>query len=359
MKLIDSDPKKLLNFALSKHEDITGERLSIASEKAHLYSTFSYLMSNILYEMNDIALQNYLPYARGKRLDLKGELFGERGDRIKASYSKVVMQCNISEIIDRTVFIKKGTRFINSENIFYSLEEGIIKTGELFTTVLCQSEHSGNIGIILAGEITQIIDKYDFYQSCFNVKDVVSGGDIESDNQYTERLKEIPESFTCAGSEGAYKFWIKQSSQLVNQVIIKSPTPNVIDAYVYGNNALISDEEKKVIKEYITKSDRLPLNDLVTIKNPDVIEFDFVADFYLYENEIRNINSLKDLLETKIRKSFSTLKIGESINLQDIIQIIKNENIKKCTITSPGEINITSTSILVCKNLTLEYRGTE
>lgn len=359
VKLIEGDAQKIYKEAIEIHEAISGERLSPADEKAHIYSTIAMILGDILYGANDIAIQNYLPYAKGERLDLKSIIYGERARRNEASHAKVTMECYISEIVDRAVYIKKGTRFLHGENIFYSLEEGIINPGQIKTTILAQAEKSGDIGEILAGEITQIIDRYDYYESCLNPQKVSKGGNREDDEQYRKRLEEIPESFTSAGSEGAYKFWTKKVSPLVNQVVVKTPRPNEIDIYVYGFNEEVTLEEKEAIKEFLTDLDRLPLNDLVTIKNPTIVNVDLNIDYYLYDGEIRSVETIKMTLMQKLRDHFTKMQIGDKLNLQDIIRIIKNEDIRRCEILSPGNLEITDVSLIKCDSITLNYRGVE
>lgn len=359
VKLIEGDAQKIYKEAIEIHEAISGERLSPADEKAHIYSTIAMILGDILYRANDIAIQNYLPYAKGERLDLKSIIYGERARRNEASHAKVTMECYISEIVDRAVYIKKGTRFLHGENIFYSLEEGIINPGQIKTTILAQVEKSGDIGEILAGEITQIIDRYDYYESCLNPQKVSKGGNREDDEQYRKRLEEIPESFTSAGSEGAYKFWTKKVSPLVNQVVVKTPRPNEIDIYVYGFNEEVTLEEKEAIKEFLTDLDRLPLNDLVTIKNPTIVNVDLNIDYYLYDGEIRSVETIKMTLMQKLRDHFTKMQIGDKLNLQDIIRIIKNEDIRRCEILSPGNLEITDVSLIKCDSITLNYRGVE
>lgn len=359
IKLIKGDANEVYSRAIEIHKEISGEALNPLDEKAHIYATVSVVIGDILYEMNDIGLQNYLPYAKGDRLDLKSEIFGTRAKRLEASSAKVVMECYISQPVQRNVYIRKGTRFIHGENIFLTVEEGIVLAGEIKTMILAQAEKPGNIGDILAGEITQIIDKYDYYESCTNPFDVSKGGDKEEDKQYRKRLKEIPESFTSAGSEGSYKFWVKNASAKVNQVVVKTPRPNEIDIYVYGYNKVISTEDKEVITQFLKNLDRLPLNDLVVVKDPVLIDIDLNIDYYLYDGEIRNTETIKAALTKKLLEYFTTLEIGKELNTQDIIAIIKNENIKRCNIISPGEIPVEENSLIRCNSITLNYRGVE
>lgn len=360
IKLIKGDPQEIYKDAIVFHEEITGTKLTPADEKAHIYSTISVLLGDILYGANDIALQNYTAFARGERLDMKAKIFGTRAKRLEASYAKVIMKCSISQIVNRIVYIKKGTRFIHGENIFISLEEGRINPGEIETNILAQAEKPGDIGEILAGEITQIVDRYDYYESCINPQDVSNGGNEENDDNYRVRLEELPESFTSAGSEGSYIYWTKQVSSEVTQVKIEAPSPNVLDIYVYGKGKKISDEEKEAIKTYLTEKDRLPLNDLVNIKDPIFNQINLEIDYYLYSYETRPSDEIKKSLLLKLNDYFNSLKIGEGFNPQDVIQILKNDGIKRCDIKS---LLITSEttkiSLIICNSITLNYMGAE
>lgn len=79
LELIVADPIKIFEEAKTIYKELSGNEVVPASEESYLLSTISAVLGNIKAEMNRVALENYLPYARNKRLDLKGKFYGRRG----------------------------------------------------------------------------------------------------------------------------------------------------------------------------------------------------------------------------------------------------------------------------------------
>lgn len=357
--VIESDPQKIYEDAIKFHKNITGKEVPVLSETSYIYSTVAALLGIIQAEMNEVAVQNYLKYAAGKRLDLKN-IYGSRGERLGKNTAKTTMRCYISSVINRDVIIPAGTRFLYKNYVFATSEQAIISKGNLYVDILVICEIAGDIGIILKGEIKEIVDKYDYYQKCENITDVAGGRDEESDEAYRERLAELPESFTSAGSEEAYKFHVKKASSLVTDVVIDSPTPNVIDIYVVNKNTLLSSEEKTTISNYISQEDIKALNDKITIKDPTLHNYNINIQYYLYKNAKVSKDNLENNLKINLKKWAENKKIGESLNVQDIIAICKQEEgIKKVNIVEPADYNASKTTLSVLKNITLELKGVE
>ena len=95
------------------------------------------------------------------------------------------------------------------------------------------------------------------------------------------------------------------------------------------------------------------------MKDPEIVSIDLNIDYYLYEGEIRSVETIKETLTKKLNEHFTKMQIGDNLNTQDIITIMKNEKINKCQIVSPGEIEITQVSLIRCNSITLNYRGVE
>lgn len=358
--LITADSDEIFKEAKILYKEFSGNELVAASEETYTLATISALLGNIKAEMNRVALENYLPYAKNKRLDLKGAIYGSRGERLKANSARTTMRCYISTIVERDVIIPMGTRFIYRTYIFTSTEEYSISKGSLYIDIPVVCETTGDIGIILKGEINEIVDRYDYFENCENITEVTAGSDVEDDEAYRERIREIPESFTSAGSEGAYKFWAKKASPLVTDVVIKSPTPNILHIYVCNNQSFIPTEEKQKITEYLEQEDIKALNDKIIIKDPLKYEYNIKIKYYLY----KNARYSKELIEKKLRENLvkytSSLRIGESINLQDLIGICKSDSdIKKVIIEEPNEYKADDVTICNCKEIILVFMGSE
>ncbi len=358
--LINSNQSEIYQDGKTIYKELTGNNIITSSEDNLILATVSALLGNICAEMNEVAIQNYLRYSSGKRLDLKGELYGDVGARLKANAGRTTIECKISEVIDRDIIIRQGTRFIHNNYIFKTVEEGKIINGKLTTEVIAECVTKGDIGEILAGEITEIVDKYDYYESIKNITKVTGGVDEESDEAYKERIKNIPESFSTAGPQGAYKSLTYSASPLVFDVVIESPIPNKIDIYVTDIQKLIPNEEKQKIKEFLDDEFKRPLNDLVTIKDPKLVNYNLEITYYLYPNFPQSKIEIETNLLMQLKKLTNSMKIGEEINEQDIIAIAKELGIKKILIqTTEFPEAVEKTELLICKSINLMFGGSD
>lgn len=360
LELITANSDEIYQDAKQLYKALSGSDIAPASEENYLLATISALIGNVKAEMNRVAVENYLPFAQNVRLDLKGAIYGNRGERLGANAARTTMRCHISTVIERNVVIPSGTRFLFKNYIFVTEEEYQIESGNTYIDIPTVCETTGDIGTILIGEIKEIVDRYDYFESCENITNVTGGRDVEDDEAYRNRIREIPESFTSAGSEGAYKFWTKKASSLVTDVIIKTPTPNVLDIYVCNNQSLIQTEEKQKIKEYLEQEDIKALNDLITIKDPEVYNYRIKIKYYLYKNARNSKELIERNLQEILKDYTDSLKMGESINIQDLIGICKsNSDIKKIEIVEPVEYEATDITICNCNEISLIFMGSE
>lgn len=357
--LIKSDPSEIYKDGKTIYREISGNDITLSSEDNLILATISALLGNICAEMNETAIQGHLKYANGVRLDLKGGLYGEIGKRLEANAGRTTMRCVISQAMTRDVIIRKETRFIHGNYIFRSVEEARVVQGNLSTDVVVECETKGDIGEILVGEITEIVDKYDYYESVSNITAVTGGADEETDEAYSERIRNIPESMSTAGPEGAYKALTHSASSLVFDVVVDSPSPNIIDIYVVDVQKLISDEEKQKIGEFMSANYRRPLNDLVTIKDSKLDNYNLNITYYLYSNFSRNQTDIEAEFKVKVEELTKSLKIGKKLNDQDVIAIAKELGIARITVTGIPAGDVGDTTLIVCNSITLVFGGSD
>lgn len=326
------------------------------------YNVLTVLVSNVKAEMNDAAKQNFIRYARGERLDLKGEFYGERGVRQTAEKAKTTMQCYIQQIKNRDVIIKAGTRFIKDEYLFQSTEEYKILAGQLSVNVPIEATQAGYVPIYGIGEITEIVDLYDFYDHCSNITEVLGGVNDLDDEDYKEKLQEIPETYSTAGPSGSYEYYTKQTSSLIVDVYVVNPNPNYIDVYVVGENGInISQEIKDSVLKVLSQNDIRPMGDIITIKDP--IPYNYSIDFTYYiskENETKALEISNNLNLGIENYKIEMVKMGQAINPQDIIAIAKGVGCKRINLREPASyVNIPATNIPICTATSIVDGGIE
>ena len=354
--LIESNANEILDDALKFHEEITGEKLPVGSEITFIYSTIAAMLSQTKAEMNQVALGNYLKFAKGSRLDLKGDLFGSKGDRLQANRARTTMRCYISNVVEKDIFIPPKSRFSKGELVFKNEKVGIIKSGNIYTDIEVVAEKEGKLEEILVGEIKSSIDRYDYFEKCENITPVTGGADIEDDEAYKERIREIPESFTTAGSEYAYKFAVKRASSLVSQVAVHSPIPNIINIYVVGDSVeKVSVEEKNKILSEVNSIKIRPLGDSVTVLDPTFMSYNIDVEYTTYKDSVFTKNILEEKIKKKLNDFTSNFKIGEDLNIQDIIKIFKDEGVKRVNLKLLEDIKISELEIAKCDSISIKY----
>lgn len=351
--------KSILKEALKYHFELTGNQIDICSEEYYIYSTAAYMIELLAAAMEDEARQNFIRFAKGNRLDLKGEFYGQRGRRLTNNLAKTTIRCNTSIEVPNDIVIAKGTRFMSGNYIFQTSEDYMIPKGARYTDVIATIDTPGAIELAI-GTINDIVDKYEYFESCTNITPVTGGRDAEYDYEYKERLKMIPESFTTAGSRRSYEYWTKQASVLVTDVYIDTPKPNYIDIYTLNKHKLLSEEEKQKVYQFLTEADKKALNDQVSMKDPKINNFTLNIEYWVYENGKNNKTSLELNLKQALEEYVDKYSLGEGINTQDYIEIAKNiDGVKRIKVITPEDVQGDPKTVNVCTQITLTYKGAE
>ena len=200
---IDSDAWEIKRDMINKFQELSGRRLTEASPETLIFSTVAYQLALLEEKYNDDIKQNYLRFARDERLDLKGEFYGNRGKRLIEQPAVATFRFYISNIQTTDTVIPKGSRIRYNELYFETDEEYKITKGNLSVDGKATCNTLGTIGNgIPVGQIKDMVDIYPNYQKVENITESNSGTSEEPDESYRERIREIPESFTTAGSSG-------------------------------------------------------------------------------------------------------------------------------------------------------------
>lgn len=361
-EIVDSNAWELKKEMINKFQELSGRTLTEASPETKIFETVAYLISLREEKYNDEIKQNYLRYARGKRLDLKGELYGERGKRLKELPSVATFRFYISSIQNADVVIPKGSRIQYNELYFETNEEYKILKGSLYTDGVATCNIVGKAGNgIPVGQIKDMVDLYPFYEKVENITATNNGSDIEKDENYRERIREIPESFTTAGSRKSYEFWAKTVSPVITDVKVHSPSPCNVDIYLWTETGQATSELKQRVLNELNGDFIRPLTDKVTVKELNVINYDINFTYFVdRENEslLDNIkNSTVAAVDSYVK--WQKEKIGKDINPDELIKRLKEAGIKRVVITFPVYRKLEFNQIANCQNITINYGGVE
>lgn len=343
--------KKLpeINFATANVEElITGCQKTIESElgrKLERADPIMLLLKSLLaiivqqrLLIDEVAKMNLLAYSKGKYLEALGELIGV--ERMPATAATTTMEIKLSAARATTTIITKGTRITADNKIYFALDEDVvIPAGETVKTCAATCLEVGEVGNnYAAGEINKIVDPQPFLLSITNTTTSEGGSDVESDDNLRERIRQAPESFSVAGSEGAYVFHAKSVNPLISDVAIDSPEPGKVDVYVLMEGGELPGEEiLSAVDKHLNAKTIRPLTDLVTVKSPTVEEYNIDVTYWINREDgayVREIVSAAESAVTEYVK-WQENKLGRDISPSELIYKMKSAEIKRVEVREP------------------------
>lgn len=361
-EVIDSDAWELKRDMINKYQELSGRTLTEASPETLIFSTVAYLMALREEKHNDDIKQNYLRYARDKRLDLKGEFYGSRGRRLLEQPAIATFRFYISAIQATDVVIPKGSRIQYNELYFETNEEYKILKGNLTTDGTATCTTVGKVGNnIPVGQIINMVDIYPYYNKVENITVSNNGSDLEPDENYRKRIREIPESFTTAGSKGAYEFWSKTASSNIIDVKVHSPSATNVDVYIWTENGVVSQELKNRVSEVLNEENIRPLTDNLSVKEPLKINYNINFDYYINKENETLVNIIKENVTKTVGEyvKWQKGKIGRDINPDELIKRLKIAGVKRISLRNPVFTKLNFNQIAINSSIVSNYQGVE
>lgn len=359
---IDSDAWEIKRDMINKFQELSGRSLTEASPEALIFSTVAYQLALLEEKYNDDIKQNYLRFARDERLDLKGEFYGNRGKRLIEQPAVATFRFYISSIQTTDTVIPKGSRIRYNELYFETDEEYKITKGNLSVDGKATCNTLGIIGNgIPVGQIRDMVDIFPNYAKVENITESNSGTNEEADESYRERIREIPESFTTAGSSGAYAFWTKTASTNIIDVKVHSPSATNVDIYIWTDIGAVSQELKEKVKAVLNEENVRPLTDNVNIKEPNKINYLIDFDYYIDKDNETLVNVIKSNIDKTVQEyvEWQKEKIGKDINPDELIKRLKIAGVKRVVLRNPVFQKLDFNQVAINNGITSNYQGVE
>ena len=359
---IDSYAWEIKRDMINKFQELSGRSLTEASPETLIFSTVAYQLALLEEKYNDDIKQNYLRFARDERLDLKGEFYGNRGKRLIEQPAVATFRFYISSIQTTDTVIPKGSRIRYNELYFETDEEYKITKGNLSVDGKATCNTLGIIGNgIPVGQIKDMVDIFPNYAKVENITESNSGTNEEADESYRERIREIPESFTTAGSSGAYTFWTKTASTNIIDVKVHSPSATNVDIYIWTDIGAVSQELKEKVKAVLNEENVRPLTDNVNIKEPNKINYSIDFDYYIDKDNETLVNVIKSNVDKTVQEyvEWQKEKIGKDINPDELIKRLKIAGVKRAVLRNPTFQKLDFNQVAINNGITSNYQGVE
>lgn len=229
---VDTDAEALTTTLTRRYEAITGHTVSPADPE-RLF--IAWLVDAIVKErvnMNFIGNMNIPSRATGEYLEALGEwIYGI--SRHAAAAAKCTVRFTISSV-PTAVAIPAGTRVsdVSGALVWATTADAIIPGGTTTKDLTVECLTVGEIGNGWEpGQIQTLVDvdNVQFFVSCANVDVSAGGSETESDDDYYARMRLVTDSYSTAGSAGAYIYHAKSVSDEIGDVKVVLPHENVTE----------------------------------------------------------------------------------------------------------------------------------
>ena len=303
--------------------------------------------------INETAKMNVPRYAAQSEnedyLDSLAELFKDT-PRLPASPASATFRFHLSEPQRQSTIIPAGTRISFDGVIMFATSETLeIKAGETSGDVEAVCTQPGAAGNGLApGQVKEVVDLFDHYQKAENITATSGGAEKESNASYYERMRESMESFSTAGPVNGYVYHTKSTSSAIHDVVATSTTPGVVDIRILlQGGELATDAFLEETRAKLNADDIRPLTDLVTVANPETVDFSVDVTFYITKGS----GTSPAAVEANVREAvegfikWQTEKMGRDINPSYLVQMMMAAGAKRVEVRQPEFRAVAATEV--------------
>lgn len=306
---------------------------------------------------------NFLKYAYGDYLKHLGAMKKTFRQESKPAVTK--LRFYLQETRTQATAIPQGKRATAGDNVFFATDDyAEIAAGDSFVDISATCTETGTIGNqYVPGQINVMADKIPYVAGVENITESDGGSGEETDADFRERIFLAPSSYSTAGPEDAYIYWVKQhNSSAIKDVKITNTEDAEVDIrLVLTDGALPSSAFLDDLNNYLTTSAIRPLTDKIIVAAPDVVEYDLDFTYFIGRSNKENVETIQKAAE-EARDAYviwQKTHIGADINTDILVEFLRAAGVKRAIIREPGYTVIRDTEIAVAINISMSYGGLE
>ncbi len=363
INFVELDKDEVEKEVFDLYYTITGRSELAKGDPVRLFLLFIVnLIILLLNKLNDTGRMNLLKHSRDDYLEGLGALVGTT--RLPASGASVILQITLSEARTKETIIPQGTRVspIEGDIYFATTKDVLIIAGETTAQVTAVCTENGAMGNgYKPGEINKIVDPVAYVASMVNISTSEGGADVESDDSLRERIFEAPESYSCAGPEGAYSYYAKSMSNAVIDVATLSPAPGEVRVVILLTGGTIPKGTVLTeIEEKLSQRNIRPLTDNLFVTPPDPINYDINFQYWLTADADAAKVSAKVWEAVEAYRLWQRTKLGRDINPDELIYMLKDiSGVKRVNIISPSFTVLTASQVAQEQSINVALQGSE
>jgi len=399
-----ADKFKELYEAIRRKYGEAGYRLPLAAPERLIQLTESAILAQVNHDIDATGKGNLLFFAGPDTIEHIGYLYGERGNKLLASSALTTMRYTLSVMRMTTTVVAEGSRTTADNKVFFATIQPLeIPPGELYGDVEAKCQIPGIDGNgFEIGAIKNMVDLVPFVASAENITPSAGGAEQEGLEEYRERLRMLPESFSVAGPDGAYEFWARTANPGIIDAKAWMPeldltsfaeflTPwgitdaagfytalsnyfresgtgpgNVNVAVLMKDGGVPSEEVKQQVAASLSDKPRRPLTDFVHVKDPEVVEFNINVKYWIATDKATQASSIINAIENEndgVLQRFvhyQRSRLGLDIVPDQLHNMIMATGVKRIEIIEPEFTDLKSNQVgIFSGNLSVSYMGLE
>lgn len=361
---LDDVQARLVKAYQDKYKELTGKPLTL--QRADSESLKLYAVSVVLFQMflhvDNAGKMDLLKYAYGAFLDNLGALRGVT--RLPAAAAVCTVRFTLSAAQASVVTVPAGTMVTNGDGVYFETdEEAEIAAGNLYVDIPCTCTVSGAEGNnILAGAIDILVNPIPYMAFVANIDATTGGADVESDDDFADRIYLAPSAYSVAGPEGAYVFHVQSYSSSIGDVEVTSPTPCEVEVrFLLNDGTLPTQTLLDEVCAYLDEESIRPLTDHVEVLAPTQQPFDIDVEYYINQSDAGKASTIQGEVAAAIEEyvEWQTFKIGRDINPDVLTQKMIDAGAKRVVVASPSFTEVPSGSVARIGTQSVAYKGIE
>lgn len=282
--------------------------------------------------------QNLLRYSGGNFLDHIGAMLGVT--RLGKSAAETTMRYEIQAPLAYPVLIPVGNRTTADSKVFWATKAlAGIKAGETYVDVPAECLTPGTeANGLVAGQIGKLVDPLAHPIKVSNLTETAGGTDDEADDEFRNRIRLAPESFTTAGSELSYVFWALSARSDISDVSVHSPTPGVVHVMALLSGGRIPEEdgpEIEAVREAVSGKRVRPLTDQTLVMPPEPVEIDYRLEYRITEPQAAYAADIDAAVGKAVAdyEAWQCGAIGRDVNPDELVRACRAAGAKRIVAT--------------------------
>ena len=363
-KTLDDVQSEMVADYEAKYKEVTGRTLTLRRadpETLKLYAV-SVQIFQILMHIDMAGKMDLLKYAYGDFLDNLGALRGVT--RLPAYPAKATVRFTLSAVQTSAVTIPQGTRVSNGDILYFATDDvAEIAIGSAYVDVPCTCLDDGEVGNgQIAGVLNTLVDPIAYIGSVANTEETTGGSEIESDEDFADRIYLAPGSYSVAGPTDAYIYHTKSYSSSIGDVEVSSPDACEVEVrFLMADNSMPTAGIISEVQEYLSADDKRPLTDQLTVLAPTGQNFNIDVTYYINKSDTDKAVSIQAAVNAAVAEyiAWQTGTIGKDINPSVLTQMMVAAGAKRVNVVSPAFTTVPTGSVARINTQTVTYGGLE